>query len=49
MEHIARLEEKEIIEKVSEVAGILKGCNHFEKEKIIKIVTTLIEEKNTII
>ena len=49
MEHIVRLEEKEIIEKVSEVAGILKGCNHFEKEKIIKMVTTLIEEKNTII
>ncbi len=44
-----KVEEKEIIEKVSEVAGILKGCNHFEKEKIIKMVTTLIEEKNTII
>lgn len=44
-----KVEEKEIIEKVSEVAGILKGCTHFEKEKIIKMVTTLIEEKNTII
>lgn len=27
------MEEKEIMQKVSEVAGILKGCNHFEKEK----------------
>lgn len=41
--------EKEIIQKVSKVAGILKGCNHFEKEKIIKMVTTLIEEKDEII
>ncbi len=41
--------EKEIMQKVSEVVGILKDCNHFEKEKIIKMVTTLIEENNTII
>lgn len=41
--------EKEIMRIVSEVAGILKGCNHFEKEKIIKMVTTLIEEKDEII
>lgn len=43
------MEEKEIVQKVSKVAGILKDCNHFEKEKIIKMVTTLIEENNTII
>ncbi|WP_269472034.1 hypothetical protein [Fusobacterium ulcerans] len=41
--------EKEIMQKVSEVAEILKGCNHFEKEKIVKMVTTLIEEKDEII